>query len=213
MSPLILISDKADGEMNDDEKINSFLKENKIDPNNFVFANLVHGNNIAEVGLSDVGKRIKKTDGLITGENQLYLGITVSDCLPIYFFTDEVLGIAHAGWKGLRCKIVSRIVDKMIKFEKDKEKWRVVIGPSIGPCHFGVKEDLIEYFKDYPTCFEGDNKGKRLDLKKVAKINFEKRGIKNIEVSSKCTFCEENLFSYRQEGVLKKMLAVIGPTA
>ena len=55
-----------------------------------------------------------KCDALVTSDKSLILGITTADCLPIIFYDpkNQVIGIAHAGWKGLVKGVIQNTVKK-----------------------------------------------------------------------------------------------------
>ena len=204
-----LLSKKEDGSMKKAENIESFLKKKEIDPDRFVRANLVHGKEIAFVEKGDAGKVIEGVDGLIT-ENPIALGVTVADCLPVYIKSEEMTGILHAGWRSIHKGIIEEATDLLSELEA--ENVSVFVGPSIKNCHFEVKKDLIDKFSDYPDCFDRREGKIFLDLQKVVEKKLKNNGIKNIRISEKCTFCSDDLFSYRRDKKINNMLAVIKPT-
>ncbi len=194
-----------------------FLKKIGVKNNLVASAELIHGNNVVIVSESDAGNVIRKTDGLITAKENLFLSITVADCLPIFVYEPqkEIIGLVHAGWRGLSENILPITVKKIINnFGSLPKDILIGIGPGISQCHFEVKEDLLKNFESYlPTALlmrEGRN---FLDLKKIAEIQLINSGIKekNIEVSSECTFCLKNkYFSFRRDKKIRAMMAVIG---
>ena len=69
-----------------------------------------------------------------------------ADCVPILLFDPEkrIIGIAHAGWKGTVNKIAAKTVTKMVQnFGTNPTDVLAAIGPSIGPDHYQVGEDVI----------------------------------------------------------------------
>jgi len=73
-----------------------------IDTAKIIRTHQVHGTRIAKVGGEDAGSWQEGTDGLITSENGLPLGLVFADCVPVVFYDPEhhVLGACHAGWRG-----------------------------------------------------------------------------------------------------------------
>ncbi len=232
---ILTVSEVSDGSMKfigkeKEDKIvfknrKRFLKKLKIVPNQLVNAGLVHGSKVKIVNKKDKGKKIKKTDGLTTEDKNVFLAITVADCLPIFIFAPpcRVIGLVHGGWRSLAKNILKESIEKFKKeFETKPENILVGIGPGIGKCHFEVKEDVADKFKSFDSVLEKRNNKTFLDLKKTAKIQLIKLGLKekNIEINPECTFCEENkYFSYRRNNsddligktkVKKAMLAVFG---
>ena len=54
-------------------------------------------------GAEDYASSFVRTDGFITDEAGILLTLCYADCVPLYFIEPEtkLLGVAHAGWKGL----------------------------------------------------------------------------------------------------------------
>src|SRR5262249_28413305 len=40
-------------------------------------------------------------DALVTRERELPIAVSGADCLPILYLSDEAVGAAHAGWRGI----------------------------------------------------------------------------------------------------------------
>ncbi len=194
-----VMSEKKDGSMKVEKNLKSFLNKKKVDINSIVRADLCHKDRIKKVDIKDKGSIVKNVDGLITKEKEVFISVTVADCLPILFYNPkkEEIGIIHAGWKGLYKGIIEKL---KINF-KDTLFY---IGPSISKCHFEVN-------KDFPLpCFKKNNKYFS-DLKKIAKEKIIKMGAvkKNIEISKDCTYCKKNKYSsFRREGVINTMIVI-----
>ena len=77
------------------------------------------------------------------------------------------------------------------------------IGPSIGPCHFEVHEDVAGPFrKAFGTRYNeiGDLRSGRiyLNLWKANRILLEEQGVRKIETAEICTVChKDEWFSHR----------------
>lgn len=226
---VIALSQKQDGLMKlsgdslRDKEISEnrkrFLNKLGVDSNSLVSANLIHANTIQTVATSNTGKTIAKTDGLIADNKNLFLSITVADCLPIflYDFEKEIVGLIHGGWRSLAKDILPLAIRKLTNdFNSKPENILAGIGPGISQCHYEVKEDILTKFKSFPSNIFIKRNGKTfLDLKKVAELQLLNCGVKkkNIEVNPECTYCLSNkYFSYRRDKseVLETMIAAIG---
>lgn len=151
-------------------------------------------------------QRFLEADGLITNEKDLTLLIFYADCVPILLADKKTKTISavHSGWRGTRDDITGKAIDKMInEHNSDPKDILLAIGPSIGVCHFEVSEEV--YFE--LTSLYGkdcgiikDNKF-YLDLKQAVFNQAVSRGIlqENIAKSPLCTFCEDDLYSFRRE--------------
>jgi hypothetical protein len=124
-----------------------------------------------------------------------------------------VIGIAHAGWRGL----VNQVIDNTIKamereYGVDVRKIKMVIGPHIQKCHFEVKDDVFSQFKKYQSARIEIDLKKYIDLGTVAVKQTQESGIlkSHIIVSQKCTHrLRGRYFSFRRDKVLKTMINFI----
>lgn len=218
---IALISQKKDGQMivrskRETQNRRKFLKKYGIGLEEVVTAGLVHGKKVKRINQRK--QKAVQTDGLVTDKKRVFLSVTVSDCLPIYFFDPDkkAVGIAHAGWRGLVKNIPQGVVQKMEKeFQSNPQNILLVVGPGLSFCHFEIKEDVLQKFKDFPEAIIKKENKFFLDPKKVALKELQASGIKreNITISPECTFCLKNkYFSYRRDAPDKvsSMLAVIG---
>jgi YfiH family protein len=206
MSYRLLLSEKKDGPIENKQDIKKFLEKKGINKK-LIRADLAHGKKVAIVNKNSK-KLIKKTDGLIT-KDDLALAVTVADCLPIYFYSPKITGILHGGWRGIEKGIVEEMIKKLKAVNEKPKNLSVFIGPSIKVCHFEVGDDLVEKFLNYKDCFRKEKSKKFLNLQKVVKLKLKDKNVENIKISSRCTYCSPELFSYRKEGEVNKILAVI----
>lgn len=224
-NPLILLSQKNDGSMkielanpsekNLENRKKYFLKSN-INPSNVVSAEITHSNKVAVVTKKDAWKFIKEVDGLITNNPEIYLSVTIADCVPIYFYDDikKVVWIAHAWWRWITSDITKSMVDKFVgEFKSNASDIKVYVWPHIQKCHFEIKEDIIDKFEDKFIIRE--NWIIKIDLLWIIKDKLEKLWIKseNISSSQECTYCEsDKYFSYRRDmpEKVEAMIWIIG---
>lgn len=220
------ISQKTDGSMkvypknNKEQTVNNrknFLQNIGLSADDLVIAGLEHGNSVLIVNTEDRGKITQNCDGLVTNTPGLILGITAADCLPIYFWNKQgtVLGLAHAGWRGVFGQVAREVVEKMVgKCGCKLEDIEVEIGPHILDCHFEIQDDLVEKFADYPGMIGRDDNKKYLSLAGVVEYQLLKLGLlkKNIFITEECTHClPGKYFSYRRDKPtdIEAMLAYI----
>ncbi len=196
-----------------------FLERLEIDEKLTIKADLVHGNNVEVVFVKEAGTTIKEIDGLITSDRNLFLTITVADCLPIFIYDPEkeIVGLIHGGWRSLAGNILASAIGMMIKnFGSLTKDILIGIGPGISQCHFEVKKDVLARFKSFLSEASIHRDGKTfLNLKRIAKVQLINLGLKgeNIEISPECTFClSEKYFSFRKDKpkIAETMIAVIG---
>ncbi|RNC29501.1 MAG: Laccase domain protein YfiH [Candidatus Dichloromethanomonas elyunquensis] len=199
-----------------------FLAELGLSIKKCVASEQVHGTNVVSVseedlgrGMTDLASALPRCDGMVT-RSDIGLMAFFADCAPLFFYNPEIdmIGLAHAGWRGTAQNIVSQVMDRIRSAGGSAEDTYAAIGPCIGSCCYEVGEDVAQVFKDnihkgvIPT-----SEGKyRLDLVKANLELLLGEGISSVKVSlaNLCTFCERELFySYRREGITGRMAGFI----
>lgn len=167
-------------------------------------------------------------DGLLTDKPEVTLVMRFGDCVPVILFDPikKVVGIYHAGWKGTVDRIGKKMIEKMIEqYGCRPETIFAGIGPSIGPDHFVVKEDVSSRFEiafpDYQNdILTHENGDIHIDLWKTNELILREAGVKNIETGKICTVCNKTeWFSHRGDhgksgrfGVLITLRGIHGST-
>ena len=146
-------------------------------------------------------------DAIVSKVKNVGISILTADCTPILFYDPKknIIGCAHAGWKGTFNGIIQNTVKKFNQLGSKNENLIVAVGPCIKQDNYEVKIDFFEKFisQNYENALFFD------ELKKNNKYNFDLRGyinkelynlnIKNIENIELDTFSKKNLFfSYRR---------------
>lgn len=203
----------GDGSTVRDTRAIYFAKE-KVHPDHVVSAALVHGKHIERVMFTSGGKAFVDTDGLITRDAETFLSVTVADCIPVYFFdpTHDVVGIVHAGWRGVVRGIIPEMV-RIMKADYGSEAADILvgIGPSIQQCHFEITEEIRDQF-DRNAIEERDGKI-FVNLTLMLIRQLRESGVVQIEDAGICTFCHpDRYFSYRRDKPtdVEAMIAWIG---
>jgi polyphenol oxidase len=199
------ISRKEDGQMIIRERSNGNFNRNKyfsglgININHVISVKGIHSNKIEIVSDIDKGKIIEKTDGLITQSKSICLAVTVSDCLPIFIYNKNTIGIIHAGWRGVVNNILGEMVKKMENIPL--ESLNIFIGPHIKSCHFEVRDDILDNFTDYNEHICRKDKKIFINLEEIAKKQLLSLGLKqeNVRISPECTYCNDDYFSFRRD--------------
>ncbi|HIP44385.1 MAG TPA: peptidoglycan editing factor PgeF [Sulfurospirillum arcachonense] len=143
----------------------------------------------------------KECDAMITIDKDIALCVVVADCIPVILKDEErgVIGVAHAGRVGSYKNIIKKTMKKMEE-EFTCRDIKVIFGPSIKKCCYEVGAEIISGYEEF-TCIED---GKiYLDL-----IALNTNGLKDVEVSSTCTCCDENYFSFRRDGTFDRFCGV-----
>mgnify|MGYP000213882346 CR=1 FL=1 len=156
-------------------------------------------------------------DFVITSTPGLTIGVLTADCIPIVLLgtgnagtQKTVAGVVHAGWRGLMNGVIEKALCVfMQEYQIAAKDIRVLIGPSIGPCCYTVREDFCTAVKNsknarYGTqIIEYHGKVIRANLVQGAGAIVQDCGIvpNNIDISSwVCTCCSPQFCSYRRNG-------------
>lgn len=161
----------------------------------------------------------EQADAIITNNPDLTLLMKFADCVPILVNdpVKKVVGIIHAGWQGTVKRIAEKTIECMAnRFNSNPSDVHAIIGPSIGPDHYNVGEDVyksvIESFgQDHDFCLSKQNGQIKLDLWKANELLLRQTGVKEICITGMCTACDiENWYSHRAEnGITGRFAAVI----
>lgn len=158
--------------------------------------NIVDYNEVSLLSSGDTSKHY--IDGIDTSLSRTPLAIMTADCLPIVLACSQSGKIAaiHAGWRGL----IDGILAKALARFEDPSVLNVWIGPHISQDKFEVSMDIIDLFKPYEDAVKVSNRKDKylVNLAQIACLQLTSLGIKNIEVSSVCTYANNNCFSYRR---------------
>lgn len=203
------------GRITDEEVIKNrqyFFSALGIDDSEVVIPALVHSVKIAIVGQKEKGKgmtnrqsAIPATDGLITSDKRIYLMVTIADCLPIFLYDpyQNIVGVLHAGWRGIVQKIIPEAVEKLKNLGSEPQNLIVAVGPGICQKHFVVREDVLSLFKEsHPSATFIRNNHGYVDLKKAAFLDLVREGVpkNSIEIAHICPSCDNGIYgSFRRE--------------
>lgn len=183
----------------------------KIDYERVSGINQVHSKDIKIVESKKLGQDIPG-DGLITGNRNAVLSVTVADCIPLCLYDKKsnAFGVLHSGWRGTG--IAGNAIELFCNnFNSKPEDIYVTIGPGIGSCCYNVSENLYVQFKNqYGSDVVSKKENKYyIDLKRANIKILTRYDIKNITLIEDCTFCNKLLSSYRRDGEDKfKRMAV-----
>ncbi len=157
----------------------------------------------------------RECDALVTDRKNLFLTITVADCVPIFVFDKEnqVVSAIHAGWRGTAGRIVEKTINKLVsEFGSREEDLLVYVGPSARSCCYEVGIDVVKQFSDE---FLVRKDGRLfLNLKEANVTQLSAAGIQkeNVQVNPYCTICNPVMFhSFRRDKERSgRMMGVLG---
>ena len=123
-----------------------------------VLGQQVHGKRLRVVTRREQGRgwlslagALPVTDGLLTIQPGLPVGVATADCLPVFLAATgkaRAAAAIHAGWRGLVAGILPLAVKKMSR------QWHIppanihaALGPAIGPQAFRVRGDVLNQLR------------------------------------------------------------------
>jgi YfiH family protein len=198
------------GDHPDSVKVNKGLIKKALGVENLVFAKQQHGVNILEVTRDNLFK-LEIADGLFTREKNIALAVTHADCQAAIFFDseNEIIGVVHAGWKGLLKNIYNKMVETLEMEGAKREDLIVCISPSLGPDHAEFKNYKTEFPKEF---WDFQEEPFYFNLFEIARKQLRDAGVQegNIEIIEDCTFCNaKDCYSFRRDRITGRHATVV----
>ena len=147
-----------------------------------------------------------KADAMVTATPGLGLAVLTADCQPVLFAdrAAQVIGAAHAGWRGALDGILEATVNAMEGLGARPAEITSVIGPSISQRAYEVGPEFLERFLDDDpgnARFFANGRGDRLqfDLVGYSLQRLRNAGICEVQWTGHCTYSDsDRFFSYRR---------------
>jgi len=150
----------------------------------------------------------QKADIILTDKPDVTLFMRFADCVPILVHDPAkgVIGLSHAGWLGTVRDVAGVTIHTMREqYGSDPSDIIACIGPSIGPDHYEVGEDVVTQVKqtfgdDASLMLPLHDERIHFDLWKANQYLLERAGVNQIELAGICTACHtDDWFSHRAE--------------
>ncbi len=148
-------------------------------------------------------------DSLITDRPETPLAMRFADCAPLLFYDPVrgVIGLAHAGWRGVVRGVGSNTVRAMEQaYGCRPADIQAAIGPCIGPRRYQVGEEVVNAVRDYFGTTDGlirwdpDDQTAYLDLWEANRRDLLRAGVEQVELAGICTAERtDEFFSHRAE--------------
>jgi YfiH family protein len=168
----------------------------------------------ATAALPTAAPQAPEADAAVTRRSGVPLVVLVADCLPVLLAAEDgsVIGIAHAGWRGLAGGVVEATLAAMRCRGGRVHAW---LGPCIGPQAFEVGAEVREAFASRDAAalahFIPLRQGKWLaDLPALARRRLHAAGVQHVHGGTWCTVRDDaRFFSYRRDGETGRMGAFL----
>lgn len=183
---------------------------NAVVPSEPVWLEQVHG---TAVILAEAAGCAPRADACITRRDHAVCAVMTADCLPVFFCDDAatVVGVAHAGWRGLADGVIEATVRAMAVAPASLMAW---LGPAIGPQAFEVGAEVRETFVRHDpaaaSAFTPIANKYLADLYLLARQRLQAVGVQRIYGGNFCTYRDaERFFSYRRDGQTGRMASLV----
>ena len=171
----------------------------------------VHGCDVVD---ADGGAIRCPADAAVAEHAGTVCAVLTADCLPVLFCdcAATVVGVAHAGWRGLAAGVLERTIVRLGRPAHDLLVW---LGPAIGPGAFEVGDDVRSAFvghdREAVGCFRPGAGGRWLaDLYGLARLRLRSAGVHAVHGGGVCTFSDATRFySYRRDGATGRMASLL----
>jgi YfiH family protein len=178
-----------------------------------LFVRQVHGSDVV-VAEGPWTSGPPEADAVVTATPGLALAVLVADCVPVLLHApaEGVLGVAHAGRRGMVDGVVTAAVDAMRALGATDVD--AVIGPSICSRCYEVDERLREEVAAAVPVAAAVSRHGRPSLDVAAGVLEQLAATcRAVEQLPGCTAEDDDLFSYRRDGVTGRFagLAWSGP--
>ncbi len=145
-SSLNLGLNTADDSRHVAENRERLFAELNINPERVATSHQVHGQEILDV--TEPG-RYDGYDALITKQPNLFVGVSVADCVPILVYDQKNKAVAaiHAGWKGTLFELVRLTLEAMQqRYNTHAHDCYAYVGTSIDETSFEVGPEVADQF-------------------------------------------------------------------
>ncbi|MDP1027966.1 peptidoglycan editing factor PgeF [Sphingomonas sp. KR1UV-12] len=145
-------------------------------------------------------------DAMVTDRPGILLGILTADCAPVLFADPEaqVIGAAHAGWKGAIAGVTDATVAKMEALGARRERIVAAVGPCIARRSYEVDDAFALRFTAEDAANErffasGRQGHHRFDLEAYVAHRLAAAGIGRIATLGLDTYADaDRFYSYRR---------------
>lgn len=180
-------------------------------PDEPIWIRQVHGTRVIEAEPHSLGE---EADAAVARAPGRVCAVLTADCLPVLLADAQgaVVGIAHAGWRGLAAGVIESVVGAMGVAPASLVAY---LGPAIGAEAYEVGRDVFDAFvgadSDAEAAFASRGAGKFLaDLNLLARQRLGRLGVESIHGGTWCTYSDAGRFySHRRDCVTGRMASLV----
>jgi YfiH family protein len=186
-------------------------------PGRVAWLTQVHGTRVVDAADAADITVPEEADASIAADAGIVCAVLTADCMPVLLCdaAGQVVGAAHAGWRGLLNGVLENTVRAMQARGADRiTAW---LGPAIGPQRFEVGPEVHAAFVARDARHDAAFKplvatpGKYLaDIYALARLALTEAGVGSISGGGFCTVSDgARFYSYRRDGVTGRFASLI----
>lgn len=176
-----------------------------------VWLQQVHGTAVVD---AESAGALPRADGAVARTRHSVCAVLTADCVPVLLAhrSGGVVGIAHAGWRGLSGGVIAAVLARMAVPPGEVSAW---LGPGIGPQAYEVGRDVYDAFvvpdPALAAAFAPRGAGKFLaDLYALARRRLAVAGVTAVYGGGFCTYTDSaRFYSYRREKTTGRFASLI----
>jgi YfiH family protein len=183
-------------------------------PSDPVWLEQVHGTKVVDAEDAASQSLPVRADGAVTRTRRRICAVLTADCLPVLLASraGDVVGIAHAGWRGLASGVIEATLQRMAVPPADVMAW---LGPGISQSAYEVGQDVYDAFVGRDAgareAFRPAAPGRfQADLYALARRRLGAAGVASVHGGGYCTYGEpERFYSYRRDRTTGRMATLV----
>lgn len=157
----------------------------------------VHGDQIIDLRRDSWNEQCEADAIVMSTDQRGIIGVKTADCIPILIYSRDMIGVIHAGWRGVALNITGKVLEL---FSEQKDVL-CIIGPHAQT--YEVKADVIDAMKGDAVYEKCRDESFILNLKETLFLKTKKFTNVSFFSSSRCTIKSSFFHSYRRDGVLR----------
>jgi YfiH family protein len=169
----------------------------------------VHGAGVVHVRGRGDGVGVE-ADAAVTASPGVALAVLTADCAPVALASPEgVIGVAHAGWRGLLAGVLEATVAAMA--DLGASRIEAVVGPCIEvACYEWSAADLAAAVGRFGPAIEGRSAtgAPAFDLPAGVSAALRRAGVVSVTGPTVCTACSADHWSWRAGHDLQRQATV-----
>ena len=194
--PTIVFTDRSHGDLAVDSA-GVDRRRAAVAPGPWTWLRQVHGADVLVV--DHPGQHAgAEADAAVTAVPGCVLAVQIADCAPVALVGSSVVGVVHAGWRGLLAGVVPNAVAAMRSAGAGDIE--AVIGPCIEPaCYEFGPDDLDAVAAALGDEVRGVTRSgsQALDLRAAVRASLRTAGVQQITDAGVCTACSPAHWSHR----------------